>query len=116
MDRIKIDSIGTFNEGDDGNKYIMVFIDVFSRFVELLAISDLTSLTAARKIVEFTGRYGVSSEILTDNGTQYVNELSNHVYGPMLTNHLTIIPDTPAWRHRLSFTTAHFSRFCGNVR
>ena len=91
MDRINIDSIGPFPVDDQNNKYIMVLIDVFSRFVELVAIPDLTALTAAKKTVEFTGRYGIPSEILTDNGTQYVNQLSNELYDLMLTNHTTVM-------------------------
>ena len=83
MDRINIDTIGPFNEDDDGNKYIMVFIDVFSRFIELFAVHDLTAATAAKKIMEFTGRYGIPNEILTDNGTQYINELANQIYDCM---------------------------------
>ena len=92
MDRINIDSIGPFPVDDQNNKYIMVFIDVFSRFVELIAIPDLTALTAAKKIVEFIDRYGIPSEILTDNGTQYVNQLSIELYDLMLTNHTTVMP------------------------
>ena len=69
MDRIYIDTIGPFPQDEEGNRYIMVFIDVFSRFVELYAVRDLTALTAAKKVVEFAGRYGVPDQILTDNGT-----------------------------------------------
>ena len=55
MDRINIDTIGPFKEDETGNKYIMVFIDVFSRFVELYAVPDLTAVTAAKRVVEFAG-------------------------------------------------------------
>ena len=92
MDRINIDTIGPFNEDDDGNKYIMVFIDVFSRFIELFAVRDLTAATAAKRVMEFTGRYGIPSQILTDNGTQYINELANQIYDCMWTNHISIMP------------------------
>ena len=92
MDRINIDTIGPFNEDDDGNKYIMVFIDVFSRFIELFAVRDLTAATAAKRVMKFTGRYGIPSQILTDNGTQYINELANQIYDCMWTNHISIMP------------------------
>ena len=92
MERINIDTIGPFPEDDQGNKYICVLIDVFSRFVELYPIPDLTAVTAAKKIVEFIGRYGHPSEVLTDNGKQYVNDLSRELYDLMLVNHLTVMP------------------------
>ena len=92
MERINIDTIGPFPEDDQGNKHICVLIDVFSRFVELYPIPDLTAVTAARKIVEFVGRYGHPSQVLTDNGKQYVNDLSNELYDLMLVDHLTVMP------------------------
>ena len=92
MDRINIDTIGPFPPDENGNKYIMVFIDVFSRFVELTPIPDLSALTAAKEIVKFTGRYGIPDEILTDNGTQYLNTLSTILYDLMYTDHITILP------------------------
>jgi hypothetical protein len=58
MDIVNIDTIGSFEEDEDGNKYIMAFIDVFSRFVELIAVRDLTALTAAKELIKFFGRYG----------------------------------------------------------
>jgi len=92
MDRINIDTIGPFPQDEEGNKYIMVFIDVFSRFVELVPVPDLTASTAAKEIIKFTGRYGIPNEILTDNGTQYLNELLTLLYDFMCTNHMTILP------------------------
>ena len=91
MDRINIDTIGPFPQDEEGNKYIMVFIDVFSRFVELVPVPDLTASTAAKEVIKFTGRYGIPDEILTDNGTQYLNELSSLLYDFMCTNHMTIL-------------------------
>ena len=89
MDRINIDSIGPFPPDEDGNKYIMVFIDVFSRFVELVPVPDTSALVAAKEIVKFVGRYGTPDEILTDNGKQYLNELSTCLYDLMYTDQST---------------------------
>ena len=75
FERINIDTIGPMPIDVDGNQYTVVIIDVFPRFIELYAVPDLSALTAAKKVVEFIGRYGVPSEVLTDNGTQFCNEL-----------------------------------------
>jgi hypothetical protein len=53
MVRVNIDTIGPFQEGEEGNKYIMVFIDVFSRFIELVAVRDLSALTAAKRLIKY---------------------------------------------------------------
>ena len=92
MDTINLDTIGPFPEDEDGHKYILVFIDVFSRFVELTPVPDLTALTAAKEIIKFVGRYGVPDCLLTDNGTQFENDLAFHLYDRMYCNHITIMP------------------------
>ena len=92
-ERLNIDTIGPLPPDKHGNKYIMVIIDVFSRFIELHAIPDLSAAIAAPKIVETISRYCCTpSQILTDNGTQYCNALSEHLYEIMMTEHLTIMP------------------------
>ena len=92
MERVNLDPVGPLPEDEDGNKYIIVLICVFSRFIELYAVPDLSALTAAKAIVEYVGRYGNPSEILTDNGTQYRNELANQIYDRMIVNHISIMP------------------------
>ena len=92
MERINIDTIGPLPADEHGNRYIMVIVDVFSRFMELEAIPDLSAETAAASIVRFIGRYGTPGEILTDNGTQYNNKLLKEIYETMIVDYITISP------------------------
>ena len=80
MDRINVDTIGPLPPDADGNEYILAVIDCFSRFLELYAIKDTTALAATNSLVNFTGRYGVPAEILTDNGTQYANKVMEELH------------------------------------
>lgn len=73
METINIDSIGELPEDIYGNKYILVMIDCFTRWVEIFPIPDLTALTAARCLLAYVGRFGVPSQIKSDGGTQFVN-------------------------------------------
>ena len=57
MDRLNIDTIGPLPEDERGNKYVIVIIDAFSRFIELRAAKDATGKSAARAILSFIGRY-----------------------------------------------------------
>jgi hypothetical protein len=75
MERINVDSIGPLPVDKWGNKYIITIIDCFTRFVELYPVVDTTAEVAARALLHFVGRYGSPSEILSDNGSQYVNKL-----------------------------------------
>ena len=75
MERVNVDTIGPFPEDEYKNKYIIVFIDCFSRFTELYAVKDLTAKSAAIALLQWTGRYGCPAQLLSDNGSQFVNEL-----------------------------------------
>jgi transposase InsO family protein len=75
FDRVCIDSIGPLTTNDDSKKYILVIIDAFSRFVMLRAISDTTAKSALDGLIEWIGFFGIPSEVVSDNGTQFANEL-----------------------------------------
>lgn len=92
MDRWNIDTIGPLPKDEDGNQYIIVLVDAFSRFVEMYAAKDVSALSAMKAILQAIGRYGTPSEILTDNGSQYIAELNKQLYDHMITQHVTIMP------------------------
>jgi hypothetical protein len=75
MDRIAIDTIGPLPEDDLGNKYIVTVIDSFSRMVELIPVKDTNAITATNAVMQWICRYGIPSQLVCDNGTQYANEL-----------------------------------------
>ena len=54
---IALDSMGPFPEDENGNNYIIVVIDVFSRFVELYAVPQLSAKCTAQILIEYTSRY-----------------------------------------------------------
>ena len=74
MERLNVDTIGPLPEDAEGNKYIIVIIDCFTRWVELYATKSTSSEDAAKALLQHTGRYGQASQILSDNGSQFVNE------------------------------------------
>jgi len=56
---IHIDVVGPLTRTIDGNRYIIVVIDHFSKFIEAIAVKDFTSLTTAKFIVnQIISRYG----------------------------------------------------------
>jgi len=76
MRRDFVDSTGRLPKDAQNNEYIVSIIDNFSRFLELYAVNDLSANTFARCLLDFTGHYGVSFELLiSDKGTQFANEI-----------------------------------------
>jgi len=69
--KVAIDSIGPLPADAEGNKYIMVAIDCFTRVVELKATKSTTAVEAASFLLEIFGRYGPPRVIHSDNGPQY---------------------------------------------
>jgi len=92
MERLNIDTIGPLPPDEEGNEHVLVIIDVFSRFVELVPCKDLTAATATRALLAHIGRYGSPGEILTDNGPQFIADVTQQLIQVMDTLPLTILP------------------------
>ncbi len=66
--------MGPFPEDEDGNKYVINIIDSFTRFLEMYPMKDVSAKSAAKALLQHSGRYGFPSYLLSDQGTQFVNE------------------------------------------
>ena len=78
MVRLNIDFVAPINTDDDSG-YIPVIIDKFSKWVELYACKNATAKAAANCLVQRFGRYGAPSQILSDNGSHFVNEFITEI-------------------------------------
>ena len=73
--RINVDSFAVGSADENGNEYVVVIVDTCTRWVELHPVKDLKAESIAQKLMEHFGRFGPPSEILTDRGTEYKNDL-----------------------------------------
>jgi hypothetical protein len=59
-----------------GNKYVLVFIDYFTKFVELVAIPDAKAETVARALIRrVILRHGAPQYLHSDRGTNYLSKV-----------------------------------------
>lgn len=58
MERLNIDSMGPFDPDDDGNTYIIVIMDCFTRWMELYTAKDASAQSAAYALLDNTDLYG----------------------------------------------------------
>jgi len=72
---ITIDSIGPLPVDSYGNKFIIVVMDAFTRFVELFPAPDTTANEAAKALLHVFGRFGSPKSLRSDRGTQYDNNV-----------------------------------------
>ena len=72
---IHLDHIGPLKPDAQGNMFILVLIDAFSRWVELFPTKTTTALESASCIFQHMGRFGTPEVVHTDRGTAFHNEL-----------------------------------------
>jgi len=92
MDRINVDTIGPLPEAIDGCMHILVIIDSFSRYICLYPIKSTSALDAVTSLIHYIGLFGMPKEILSDNGTQYVNHLIDELVKVLNMDHLFTVP------------------------
>ena len=81
FDRFGVDVI-KFPRSARGNKYAVVFMDYLTKWPEVFATRDQTSLTIAELLVEkVISRHGVPAELLSDRGQVFLSRLMVDVYG-----------------------------------
>jgi hypothetical protein len=72
---VAIDAIGPMEDDIHGFRYVLVCMDVFTRWVELVPAYSTRAQEAVEFLVQVFGRFGTPAAIRSDNGTQFVNEL-----------------------------------------
>jgi len=79
LKHINVDAIGPLPISDMGFAHILVLIDTFSRWVEIIPIKSTSAKDAAKAIMQFLGRYGDLQTLLSDGGSQFVNGIIDEV-------------------------------------
>ena len=76
MEEIAIDIMGPFPESSRGNKYVLVVVDSFSKWMQAWAIPNIEARTTAEVLVnQFISIFGVPASIKSDRGRQFECEL-----------------------------------------
>ena len=87
----QMDTIGPLPADENGNRYILVIICCFTRWVGLYGIKDTSAKECIEPVLKHCSDYGVPRVILTDNGTQFVNSIVTELFKMLGTLHMTIL-------------------------
>jgi transposase InsO family protein len=69
------------NKTATNNRYFVVVIDHFTKYIEAFALLDTTAETVANTLVnEWFYRWGVPEQILSDQGKKFQSKLLDCVY------------------------------------
>ena len=72
-----MDLAGPFPEDDDGNRFLVIAVDPFSKWVEVQAIPSRHSWRVADFLYsQIVARWGKPRYIRTDNGTEFAGSFA----------------------------------------
>ena len=88
--------LGTFNiTSESGNNFILVYVDLFSRFTILRALPDKEASTIAKQLVDIFTTFGIVKVLQTDRGSEFTNELVEQVLAQLGVDHRLSLAYTP---------------------
>ncbi|KAG3117762.1 hypothetical protein PI124_g10695 [Phytophthora idaei] len=81
FDLLVVDAIGPLPVTDNGNRYILVFMDYFTRWTEAFAVKKLDSVTFVEVMVNgVVARHGIPPKLLSDYGSNFTSEVAKSFY------------------------------------
>ncbi|KHJ94381.1 integrase core domain protein [Oesophagostomum dentatum] len=91
--RTHSDIIGPLPLTLDGNKYIIMFVDAFSKYVTAEALPGQKANTTMQTFTNrFVPRFGLSETLVTDQGSNYVNDGFRSLQRNLHIHHRTSTP------------------------
>ena len=75
FEKVCMDYIGPLPPDREGNKYILVVVDSFSRYVNLYASQSNTANECALALLDFTSTFGNPTVLFSDRGTHFANNI-----------------------------------------
>ena len=71
-----IDITGPFVKTRRGNRFILVVVDYFTKWVELFPLPSIKATVIAQTFLdEVIGRFGFSIRVISDNGVQFLSDV-----------------------------------------
>jgi len=77
FERVAIDTTGPLPPDEEGNTYLIVFIDCFLRLVSIVPAKDATGMSFAKAFIKYLKDRPNPSQIMTDNKPQFKNDLTS---------------------------------------
>ncbi|XP_048757672.2 uncharacterized protein LOC125667991 [Ostrea edulis] len=76
MERVHLDFLGPLPRTDSGNEYVLVMVDLFTKWVECVPLPSQTAeVTASAAVNQFFARFGCPFQVFTDQGRNFESKL-----------------------------------------
>ena len=93
--RIHVDLFGPLKSSTNGNSYVLIYTDAFTRLTRLTPIPNKNAETVAAAILNWIYLFGVPQSIISDQGREFCNELSQNIMSALNIEHKTTTPYHP---------------------
>lgn len=90
------DFVGPFNETDKNNKFILTFVDHFTKFIRLYAVPNTSTKVAAECLMDFISIFGIPEKYLTDKQSCFTAEVFKELCIKFGVKKITTTPQHPA--------------------
>jgi transposase InsO family protein len=76
LERVHLDFLGPLPKTSQGNEYVLMVVDQFTKWVECLPLPSQTAEQTAKAVVDhFFSRFGCPLQIFTDRGSNFESKL-----------------------------------------
>lgn len=82
-------------EAEDGMRYIVVVVNLFTRYVKLYPVKDKEALTTATCLFQYICDYGLFDVLRTDPGSDFTSQVIAHLNSWLGIRHSFTLPDNP---------------------
>ena len=94
-EHMAVDLAGPFPAESEGCRYLLVLVDVCTRFVFLRPIANKEALTVAKTLFDIFTTVGFPRVLQSDNGREFVNEVVKAMTEQMGVQHRLVTPYHP---------------------
>ncbi|CDH52554.1 hypothetical protein RO3G_11965 [Lichtheimia corymbifera JMRC:FSU:9682] len=94
-DHWSIDLAGRLEKTKRGNEYLLIMVDICTRFCLLKPIPDKTATTIVTQLIDAFTTFGIPRIVSSDNGTEFSNELMDLFTKTVGIDHRLITPYHP---------------------
>ena len=92
-----MDAVGPLQKSEQGNKYVLTFVDSFSEYAEAIPLPDISAVTCARAYeTQIITRHCVNDALVTYNGKSFTAIFFNEVCKILGVKHITTTAYHPA--------------------
>ena len=110
FEMLAVDIMGPLTESEEGYKYILNCIDMFTSWPEAIPLRTLTAEETVKAITKVITRHGCPQIILSDQGTSFTSKLFSHVCKYFNITHRT----SSAYHHQTIEKVERFHKFMEN--